>query len=192
MKEKFAKALSLIFLSILWIRKTNSFKYFSKLFSNSFKTPIKEFYNQNLFVRSGKFQTFTADYSHIYANKSKLSALALYEYSELGGPLNNYDTYEGTNKLLLWERSTETSPLTALRFQIDYSLPLSNNRKLEIGYHIRQIQHDGDFLFERLNLSNQQWKSDPNFSDQMKLSQKIHAPYVQLNGTKNIFLVIYH
>ena len=157
------------------------------LFSNSFKTPIKEFYNQNLFVRSGKFQTFTADYSHIYANKSKLSALALYEYSELGGPLNNYDTYEGTNKLLLWERSTETSPLTALRFQIDYSLPLSNNRKLEIGYHIRQIQHDGDFLFERLNLSNQQWKSDPNFSDQMKLSQKIHAPYVQLNGTKNIF-----
>ena len=157
------------------------------LFSNSFKTPIKEFYNQNLFVRSGKFQTFTADYSHIYANKSKLSALALYEYSELGGPLNNYDTYEGTNKLLLWERSTETSPLTALRFQIDYSIPLSNNRKLEIGYHIRQIQHDGDFLFERLNLSNQQWKSDPNFSDQMKLSQKIHAPYVQLNGTKNIF-----
>ncbi|NQW76101.1 MAG: TonB-dependent receptor [Cytophagales bacterium] len=157
------------------------------LFSNSFKTPIKEFYNQNLFVRSGKFQTFTGDYSHIYANKSKLSLLALYEFSELGGPLNNSDTYKGTSQLLLWERSTETSPLTALRFQIDYLLPLSNNRKLEIGYHIRQIQHDGDFLFERLNLSNQQWKSDPNFSDQMKLSQKIHAPYVQLNGTKNIF-----
>lgn len=157
------------------------------LFSNSFKTPIKEFYNQNLFVRSGKFQTFTADYSHIYANKSKLSLLALYEFSELGGPLNNSDTYKGTSQLLLWERSTETSPLTALRFQIDYLLPLSNNRKLEIGYHIRQIQHDGDFLFERLNLSNQQWKSDPTFSDQMKLSQKIHAPYIQLNGTKNIF-----
>ena len=157
------------------------------LFSNQFKSPLREFYNQNLFVRSGKFQTFTADYSHIYSNKSKLSALALYEYSELGGPLNNYDTYEGTNQLLLWERSTETSPLTALRFQIDYSLPLSNNRKLEIGYHMRQIQHDGDFLFERLNLTNQQWKSDPNFSDQMKLSQKIHAPYVQLNGTKNKF-----
>ena len=157
------------------------------LFSTQFKSPSREFYNQNLFVRSGKFQTFTADYSHTYANKSKLNALALYEYSELGGPLNNYDTYEGTSQLLLWERSTETSPLTALRFQIDYLLPLSNNRKLEIGYHIRQIQHDGDFLFERLNLSNQQWKSDPTFSDQMKLSQKIHAPYIQLNGTKNIF-----
>jgi len=157
------------------------------LFSTQFKSPSREFYNQNLFVRSGKFQTFTADYSHTYANKSKLNALALYEYSELGGPLNNYDTYEGTSQLLLWERSTETSPLTALRFQIDYSLPLSYNRKLEIGYHIRQIQHDGDFLFERLNLSNQQWKSDPTFSDQIKLSQKIHAPYIQLNGTKNIF-----
>ena len=157
------------------------------LFSNQFKSPLREFYNQNLFVRSGKFQTFTADYTHTYANKSKLTTLALYEYSELGGPLNNYDTYEGTNKLLLWERSTETSPLTALRFQIDYSLPLSNNRKLEIGYHIRQIQHDGNFLFERLNPANQQWNSDPNFSDQMKLSQKIHAPYIQWSGVKNFF-----
>ena len=157
------------------------------LFSNQFKSPLREFYNQNLFVRSGKFQTFTADYTHTYANKSKLTTLALYEYSELGGPLNNYDTYEGTNKLLLWERSTETSPLTALRFQIDYSLPLSNNRKLEIGYHIRQIQHDGNFLFERLNPANQQWNSDPNFSDQMNLSQKIHAPYIQWSGVKNLF-----
>ncbi len=157
------------------------------LFSNQFKSPLKEFYNQNLFVRSGKFQTFTADYSHVYANKSKLSALALYEYSELGGPLNNYDTYEGSNKLLLWERSTETSPLTALRFQLDYSLPLANNKKLEMGYHIRQIQHDGNFLFERLNPANQQWNSDPNFSDQMNLSQKIHAPYIQWSGVKNLF-----
>jgi outer membrane receptor protein involved in Fe transport len=157
------------------------------LFSNQFKSPLKEFYNQNLFVRSGKFQTFTADYSHVYANKSKLSALALYEYSELGGPLNNYDTYEGSNKLLLWERSTETSPLTALRFQLDYSLPLANNKKLEMGYHVRQIQHDGNFLFERLNPANQQWNSDPNFSDQMNLSQKIHAPYIQWSGVKNLF-----
>ncbi len=157
------------------------------LFSNQFTSPLKEFYNQNLFVRSGKFQTFTADYSHVYANKSKLSALALYEYSELGGPLNNYDTYEGSNKLLLWERSTETSPLTALRFQLDYSLPLANNKKLEMGYHIRQIQHDGNFLFERLNPANQQWNSDPNFSDQMNLSQKIHAPYIQWSGVKNLF-----
>ncbi len=157
------------------------------LFSNQFKSPLKEFYNQNLFVRSGKFQTFTADYSHVYANKSKLSALALYEYSELGGPLNNYDTYEGSNKLLLWERSTETSPLTALRFQLDYSLPLANNKKIEMGYHIRQIQHDGNFLFERLNPANQQWNSDPNFSDQMNLSQKIHAPYIQWSGVKNLF-----
>ena len=157
------------------------------LFSIQFKSPLKEFYNQNLFVRSGKFQTFTVDYSHVYANKSKLSALALYEYSELGGPLNNYDTYEGSNKLLLWERSTETSPLTALRFQLDYSLPLANNKKLEMGYHIRQIQHDGNFLFERLNPANQQWNSDPNFSDQMNLSQKIHAPYIQWSGVKNLF-----
>lgn len=157
------------------------------LFSNSFKTPFREFYNQNLFVRSGKFQTFTADYTHSYSNKSKLSFLALYEYSELGGPLNNVDSNEGANKLLLWEKSKETSPLSALRFQLDYIIPITNGNKLEMGYHIRQIQHDGNFLFERLNLAMQQWKSDPTFSDQMKLSQKIYAPYIQFNGVKKSF-----
>ncbi|MCZ2473292.1 TonB-dependent receptor [Aquirufa ecclesiirivi] len=154
---------------------------------NASQSPYKQFFNQNLFVRSGKFQTYNIDYSHTYPNQAKLSLLGLYEFSKLGGPLNNYDTYEGSNKLLLWERSTETSPLSAWRFQLDYSLPLRNNHKLELGYHIRHVNHQGDFLFERYAAGSSTWVSDPNYTDKMVLVQRIHAPYVQLNGAKKQF-----
>ncbi|MCZ2475071.1 TonB-dependent receptor [Aquirufa ecclesiirivi] len=154
---------------------------------NASQSPYKQFYNQNLFVRSGKFQTYNIDYSHTYPNQAKLSLLGLYEFSKLGGPLNNYDTYEGSNKLLLWERSTETSPLSAWRFQLDYSLPLRNKNKLEVGYHIRHVNHQGDFLFERYAAGTSTWVSDPNYTDKMVLVQSIHAPYVQLNGAKKQF-----
>ncbi|MFY9159913.1 TonB-dependent receptor domain-containing protein [Aquirufa ecclesiirivi] len=154
---------------------------------NASQSPYKQFYNQNLFVRSGKFQTYNIDYSHTYPNQAKLSLLGLYEFSKLGGPLNNYDTYEGSNKLLLWERSTETSPLSAWRFQLDYSLPLRNKNKLEVGYHIRHVNHQGDFLFERYAAGTSTWVSDPNYTDKMVLVQSIHAPYVQLNGMKKQF-----
>ncbi|MHA8069023.1 TonB-dependent receptor domain-containing protein [Aquirufa ecclesiirivi] len=154
---------------------------------NASQSPYKQFFNQNLFVRSGKFQTYNIDYSHTYPNQAKLSLLGLYEFSKLGGPLNNYDTYEGSNKLLLWERSTETSPLSAWRFQLDYSLPLRNKNKLELGYHIRHVNHQGDFLFERYAAGTSTWVSDPNYTDKMVLVQRIHAPYVQLNGAKKQF-----
>ncbi|MHA8053783.1 TonB-dependent receptor [Aquirufa sp. Wall-65K1] len=149
--------------------------------------PYRQFFNQNLFIRSGKFQTYNVDYSHTYANQAKLSLLGLYEYSKLGGPLNNYDTYEGSNKLLLWERSTETSPLSAWRFQLDYSLPLPAKNKLEFGYHFRYVNHQGDFLFERFAAGTNSWYSDPNYTDKMELAQSIHAPYVQLNGSRQKF-----
>ncbi|MHA8062953.1 TonB-dependent receptor [Aquirufa aurantiipilula] len=151
------------------------------------QNPYRQFFNQNLFVRSGKFQTYNIDYSHTYANQAKLSLLGLYEFSKLGGPLNNYDSYEGSNKLLLWERSTETSPLSAWRFQLDYSLPLRNKNKLEFGYHWRHINHRGDFLFERYSAGSSTWVSDPNYTDNMELVQSIHAPYIQLNGSNNQF-----
>ncbi|MCZ2479713.1 TonB-dependent receptor domain-containing protein [Aquirufa nivalisilvae] len=160
-----------------------------ELFSafNTNQVPYRQFYNQNLFVRSGKFQTYNIDYTHTYANQGKLSLLGLYEYSKLGGPLNNYDTYEGNNKLLLWERSTETSPLNAWRFQVDYSLPLRANNKLEFGYHFRHLNHQGDFLFERFAEGTSSWVSDPNYTDKMELVQRIHAPYIQLNGSNKQF-----
>lgn len=153
------------------------------LFNQSFGSPFRRFFNQNLFVRTGNFQTVNADYTRNFANKSKVTVLGVYEFSVLGGPLNNIDENEDNNQISLHEISEEKSPLTALRGQIDYQKALADNKKLELGYQFRSVHHAGDFVFENLNIASQQWEIDPAFNDNMDLRQQIHAGYANLNGS---------
>ncbi len=140
------------------------------------------FYNENLFVRTGRFFTLNSDYVHTFLNKSRLSLLAIYEHSVLGGPLANRNEDLATGELLLKERSDERSPLNAWRFQADYGLPLSANLNMETGLQWRTVQHDGYFTFERLNIPQNTWEGDPEFNDELHLRQDVFAVYAQLNG----------
>ncbi|GAB3221018.1 outer membrane beta-barrel family protein [Spirosoma arcticum] len=152
------------------------------LFNRQWGTPRQEFFNQNLFVRSGSFQAYNLDFTRTFVDKSKLTVLGLYEYSVLGGPLTNRDTRENSPGISLFERSDERSPLTGWRGQADYILPLPNKRRLEMGLQYRSLRHVGDFSFERLNLATNQFVNDPLFADRMDLTQRVTAGYVQLNG----------
>jgi outer membrane receptor protein involved in Fe transport len=149
--------------------------------------PFRQFFNQNLFVRSGRFRTANVDYTLTLPNRSRLTLLGLYEYSVLGGPLNNFDTWQDNGQPLLHERSDERSPLTAWRAQADYVLPLSAATKMEVGYQFRHVRHDGDFTFDRRDLATNQWRPDPEFTDAMQLRQAIHAGYWQLSHQKTKF-----
>ncbi|MBU6168020.1 MAG: TonB-dependent receptor [Bacteroidetes bacterium] len=152
------------------------------LFHDSFGSPFRRFFNQNLFVRKGSFQTVNADYTRNFANKGKITLTGVYEYSVLGGPLNNIDENEDNKQISLHERSEETSPLTAFRWQIDYQKPLGDQKKLELGYQFRSVHHAGTFIFENLHLANNTWQLDPEFNDKMDLRQQIFAGYANLNG----------
>jgi outer membrane receptor for ferrienterochelin and colicins len=152
------------------------------LYNQQWTTPRREFFNQNLFVRSGSFQAYNADFVRTFANKSKLTVLGLYEQSVLGGPLTNRDTRENSTETVLLERSDERSPLTGWRTQVDYTLPLTKKRRFDAGFQYRSLKHIGDFSFERLNLATNQFRTDPAFADQMNLTQRVTAGYVQLVG----------
>ena len=153
-----------------------------RLLDPSFGSPFRRFFNQNLYVRKGNFQTVNADYTRSFANKGKITMLGVFEYSVLGGPLNNVDENEDNNQISLHERSEERSPLTAIRWQMDYQKPLGDNKKLELGYQFRSVHHSGDFIFENLNLKSKSWELNPEFNDKMDLRQQIFAWYANLNG----------
>lgn len=144
--------------------------------------PDRMFLNENIFVRTGKFFTANTEYIRNFKNKNKLSIATIYEYSVLGGPLTNQDTDEATKKLTLRERSNEISPLNAWRVQADYSIFISSTISLETGLQWRTVQHNGDFEFERLNILNNNWEKDPEFNDNLNLTQSIYAGYLQANG----------
>ncbi len=144
---------------------------------------IRQSFNQNRFVRSGRFQTASTDWTHSFANKGKLTLLGIYEYSVLGGPLTNLETIDNSERIVVSERSGERSPLRAWRVQTDYVRPLAKGGKIEVGYQYRSLNHAGQFDFDRLNLATGRYQTDPAFADEMDLRQRIHGGYASVSGT---------
>lgn len=157
------------------------------LFDNSWTTPQNTYFNQNQFIRQGSFFTSNLTYTHDFKNKSKLTLLGQYEYSVLGGPVDDQDIVENSSTILLHVKNTESSPLNSFRAQADYSTPLRENLKLESGLQFRYLDQKGDFQYLREDLSTGIYQNDPTFSDNLAMLQTIEAAYLQLNGSKNIF-----
>lgn len=153
------------------------------LYDNNFRTSPFPFYNHNLFSRVGEFKTIDLDYTHAFANKSRLSLLGLYEHSVLGGPLNNQDYYEGIVSLYQDEVSNERSPLNGVRLQADYSFPITDKINFTTGYQFRHLNENGYFDYARLDTTtNGTYFKDPAFNDTIRLRQQVHAGYVQIDG----------
>jgi len=157
------------------------------LFETDFGDPKSLFFNQNLFVRTGEFYTLHTDYSHTYRNDGNIHLLMLYESSVLGGPLTQKETDDVSFAVLSNARSDETNPLNGWRLQADYALPLPNNNSVEAGCQLRLLQHNGNFLFERQDLSSDIWYIDSTFTNTIQLHQDIYAAYAQWNGKKEMF-----
>lgn len=154
------------------------------LFDPELGEPIRRFYNQNLFVRSGEFNSVSLDYTLIMSSKQKLVLLGFYEHSVLGGPLRNQEEDETSGQLILVERTEESSPLDGWRWQADYTIPLKKGQKLEMGYQWRGLRHQGDFVYERLNLVTGLYEKTPDYNDQLDLRQQVNAAYAQFSGEK--------
>lgn len=144
-----------------------------------------QYYNENLRIRRGDFVLGSFDYSHDFGNQSRLSTSLLYEYTLLGGPTTNRNLgWPDVSVILQDEYNTNNNPLHGIRYQVDYqSKPLSFGR-LEIGYQYRNLDHAGDFVYERRNNSTGVFELVPDFSSEVNLTRTIHSAYVQLTGQK--------
>ncbi|UPK72475.1 TonB-dependent receptor [Chitinophaga filiformis] len=154
------------------------------LTDNNFTTAPTLFYNHNLFVRTGTFNTVSLDYNH-RDGKADLYLLALYEYSILGGPLENTDAPTPHEALFNKEKSNEETPLNAIRLQADYSFPIFK-QKLSAGYQFRTIKETGEFDYTRTDALGNVY-ADPLFNDHVDIRQTIHSSYLQVDGNKGKF-----
>jgi iron complex outermembrane receptor protein len=142
------------------------------------------YFNHNLRVRKSDFALGNVDYSHTFKNKSELSLSFLYEYTLLGGPTVNQNLGHPDNSVLYQdEYNTNDNPLYGTRAQLDYSIPLKNGI-LELGYQYRNLDHTGDFVYQRRTNFNEPFVLVPEFSSEVNLRRKIHAVYGQFSITK--------
>ncbi|WP_396602973.1 outer membrane beta-barrel protein [Algibacter sp. R77976] len=139
-----------------------------------------EYYNHNLRVRKGDFALGSFDYAHTFNDDSKLSTSFLYEYTFLGGPTENDNLGHPDNTIIYQqEYNTNDNPLYGKRFNLDYKWKPFTFGTIETGYQYRDIDHTGEFVYERDgNLVTE-------FSSDIELERNIHSGYIQLTGKKS-------
>lgn len=144
-----------------------------------------QYFNENLRVRKGDFVLGSFDYSHSFENKSKISTSLLYEYTLLGGPTTNRNLgWPDTDFVFQDEFNTNDNPLNGVRFQADYQSRPFALGTIEAGYQYRNLDHTGDFVYERKNNETGIFELVPEFSSNVNLRREIHAAYGQLSGKK--------
>lgn len=143
-----------------------------------------QYFNENLRIRRGDFVLGSFDYQHSFENSSKISTSLLYEYTLLGGPTTNRNLgYPDTEIVFQDEFNTNDNPLHGVRFQVDYRSKPLNFGTLEAGYQFRNLDHTGDFVYERKNNATGIFELVPEFSSSVDLGREIHSAYGLLSGT---------
>ncbi|UXP32066.1 TonB-dependent receptor [Reichenbachiella agarivorans] len=156
--------------------------------SDGTQTGAFDYYNENLRIRTGDFALGSFDYNHSFANSSKISVSALYEYTLLGGPTTNrnLDTHWPENQTIYNdEYNTNDNPLYGTRFNLDYTLAPSLLGQWTLGYQFRYLDHQGDFLYEAYDFDSNTWNIVPEYSSNLNLKRNIHTAYVDLDGERD-------
>tara|TARA_R110002049_G_scaffold228528_5_gene400674 strand:- start:2475 stop:4985 length:2511 start_codon:yes stop_codon:yes gene_type:complete len=139
-----------------------------------------EYYNHNLRIRKGDFALGSFDYAHKFSNASKLSTSFLYEYTFLGGPTVNDNLGHPDHSIVYQqEYNTNDNPLYGTRINLDYQWKPFSIGILETGYQYRDLDHTGEFVYERDAVLV------PEFSSDVSLKRILHSGYAQLTGAKN-------
>lgn len=138
------------------------------------------YYNHNLRIRRGDFALGSFDYEHKFDDDSNLSASFLYEYTFLGGPTVNDNLGNPDNSIIYQqEYNTNDNPLYGTRVNLDYKFKPFSFGVLEAGYQFRNLDHTGEFVYQRDGILV------PEFSSDVSLERTIHSGYTQFTGEKN-------
>ncbi|WP_194765828.1 TonB-dependent receptor domain-containing protein [Tamlana sp. I1] len=141
-----------------------------------------QYLNDNLRIRKSDFFVASFDYDHTFNNKSKLATSFLYEYTMLGGPTTNENLgWPDTSQILQEEYNTNDNPLNGVRAQIDYEMKPLDLGAISMGYQYRNLDHKGDFVYERKNLTTGEFELVPEFSSEVNLKRLINSGYAQLD-----------
>lgn len=145
-----------------------------------------QYFNHNLRTRRGDFILGSFDYAHTFGNTSKLSASFLYEYTLLGGPTENDNLGFPDNTIVYQQEfNTNDNPLGGIRLQLDYDWKPFSFGQLATGYQYRNLDHQGDFVYERRSDTTDDFELVPEFSSEVDLVRDIHSAYVQFTGEKD-------
>ncbi len=147
-----------------------------------------QYYNENLRTRKGDFVIGSFGFNHTFENKAQFTGSFLYEYTLLGGPTTNRNLgYPNTNIVYQDEYNTNDNPLYGSQLQLDYTFAPFRFGTFEMGYLFRNLDHTGDFVYERKNNLTGIFELVPEFSSEVNLNRSLHSGYVQYAKNTSLF-----
>lgn len=138
------------------------------------------YYNANKQVKEGTFTLGNFDYTHIFTDKSTLTASFLYEFDDLYGNTFNYNLTEPGGIEIQYVENPYKKPIDGYRFKLDHSVRIGNG-KLESGYQYRDDSQDGmfDYFITPANLN----QPDPErFRGTAVSRNRINSVYAQYSS----------
>lgn len=79
-------------------------------------------------------------------------------------------------------RADEGSNNHRLRTNIDYTLPLANDMKLDFGYQGETMRNSADYLLEDFDNITSSWQENTEFTNELSFNRDIHALYGQFSS----------
>ncbi|MFY7900265.1 MAG: TonB-dependent receptor, partial [Chitinophagaceae bacterium] len=146
------------------------------------------YFNENTQEKEGVFSLASVDYKHIFANKSSINFSGLYEGANLSGnTYNNNLAFPSLKDTLQYTFNPNKNPLHAYRIKADYSSIIGKGN-FQMGYQYRYDTQDGNFTYLTKVLGTSNFLIDPQFTSNVKVSNNIHAAYIQYASVLKNFI----
>lgn len=142
-------------------------------------TTAFSYYNENTQEKQGVFTLANLGYDQKLSSTARLAVSAQYEGAALDGLTTNLNlAYKGSGTIYQETRNPSTNPLQAFRLRTDLTQK-TRNGTLQAGYQFRRDSQSGDFTYYYKDLGSNVFLVDPQFTSSVKVTNLIHAGYVQ-------------
>ena len=136
----------------------------------------EDFVNFNESTRKGPFHEIIFDYGYTFKNKSQLTTHVSYNRRGFNETIENNRLDENDN-LLLGTKSTEIGPSQRVRVNADYTIPVKENSKFELGMMLELGKSDEENIQYNQDVTNGDLIEDPNFYSDVIYKKNIRAFY---------------
>jgi outer membrane receptor protein involved in Fe transport len=127
--------------------------------------------------RDGTFYSLNLDYKHEFPKKGH-ELLGSFMLSKRSGDEKSTNTLRDSSGLITQSQHfTEGGPSRMLRINVDYTLPLRQNDKLQAGFQSRIEPSEEEIERWDLNTATQEFELQPLYSHSVDYKDNIHAIY---------------
>jgi len=164
--------------------------------SYEFTDPVTNdvyYVSSSLSDRKGKYLSLNANYTKTFGSQDhKLVAMAYFSKRN-GNAIESQDDYLTGADYVIKDvipestRALEPSDENEYRLQVDYTRPVGNSGKLEMGYQARIDDEFEDYKFQDYDPVQQEWIQNKLYSSTLDFFRNIQGAYVTYGGELNGF-----